>query len=234
MESIKTTARKAGFLYLLQIPLGVFGIIYAPKILIVNGNMAKSISNILANEFTFRLSIVSAILCALVTIGTGYYIFKVLQIVNKNYAKMIVIFTMIVAPITMINELNHIAILILLKSKELNASFSTAQVEVLVNLFLDLHKNGMQIANIFFGLWLLPMGYLVIKSTYIPKVIGFFLIITCIGYLLDFLIFYLKPDFGVTISEYTWLGELLMVLWLLIKGVNLEAYHKFKKQILRS
>lgn len=226
IESIKTTARKAGILYLLQIPLGVFGIIYVPQFLIENGNMAKSTANILANEFTFRLSIVSAILCALATIATAYYIFKLLKPINKSYAKWIVIFTMMVAPITMINELNHISILALLKNKELIASFSTTQVEGLINLFLDLHKYGLQISNIFFGLWLLPMGYLVIKSGYIPKVIGYFLLITCLGYLLDFLIFFIYPSFGIVFSEFTWLGEVMMVLWLLVKGVNLGEYEK--------
>jgi hypothetical protein len=227
MESIKTTARKAGLLYLLQIPLGVFGIIYVPKFLIVSNNMAQSTANILANEFTFRLSIVSAILCALVTIGTGYFIYKVLVAVNKSYAKMIMIFTMIVAPITMINELNHVLILLLLKSDELKASYSTAQIQGLVNLFLDLHHYGLQIVNIFFGLWLLPMGYLIIKSGYIPKIIGFFLLLTCFGYQLDFLLCFLKPDFGIIISEYTWLGEVMMVFYLLIKAVDLPKYEKF-------
>ncbi len=72
VSSIKRTARIAGLLYLLQIPLGVFGIIYIPKSLIVIGNSAQTVSNILANEFLFRLSIVSAIVCALVTIATAF------------------------------------------------------------------------------------------------------------------------------------------------------------------
>ena len=69
-NSIKTTARIAGFLYLLQIPLGVFGIIYIPKHLVVQANISATISNILTHETLFLLSIYSAILCALVTVGT--------------------------------------------------------------------------------------------------------------------------------------------------------------------
>ncbi len=233
-NSIKTTARIAGFLYLLQIPLGVFGIVYVPKVLMVAGNMAKTASNILANEFLFRLSIVSAILCALVTIGTAVFIYKVLKPVNNNYAKMIVLFTLIVAPITMLNELNHVAVLLLLKKTEYASLFSANQIQTLISMFFDLHKYGMQIVGIFFGLWLLPMGYLVIKSNYIPKIIGVLLIITCLGYLIDFTTFFLFPKFGIIISEYTWLGEVLMVLWLLIKGVNVEQFEKRNKELIKS
>ena len=232
-NSIKTTARIAGFLYLLQIPLGVFGILYVPKVLMVTGNMAKTASNILANEFLFRLSIVSAILCALVTIGTAIFIYKVLKPINNNYAKMIVIFTLIVAPITMLNELNQVAVLLLLKSPEYASIFSASQIQTLISMFLDLHKYGIQIAGIFYGFWLLPMGYLVIKSNYIPKIIGALLIVTCLGYLLDFTTFFLYPNFGIIISEYTWLGEVLMVLWLLLKGVNVEQFEKRNKEFIK-
>lgn len=233
MTSIKTTARIAGFLYLLQIPLGVFGILYVPKVLMVTGNMAATASNILANEFLFRLGIVSSILCALVTIATALYINKVLRYVNENYAKWILLFALIAAPISMLNELNSIAVLLLLKSHEYATIFTPGQLHSLVSVFLDLHKYGHQIAGIFFGLWLLPMGYLVFKSTYIPKVIGVLLIVTCLGYLIDFTTFFLFPHFTVIISEYTWAGEVLMVLWLLIKGVNVEKFEKWNQESLK-
>lgn len=229
ISSIKRTARIAGFLYLLQIPLGVFGIVYVPKSLIVIGNSEKTVSNILANEFLFRLSIVSAILCALVTIATAVYIYNVLKSVNKKKAKWILLFTLIVAPITMINELNNVAVLVLLKYPQYSPAFSSDQLYNMVSIFLDLHQYGLQIAGIFFGLWLFPMGYLVFKSTYIPKVIGILLIITCIGYLIDFTTFFLFPRFPIIVSEYTWLGEVLMVLWLLIKGVNSKKFVKWQE-----
>jgi hypothetical protein len=218
MNSIQKTARIAGFLYLLQIPLGVFGLVYVPKALIVSGNATETARNILANEFLFRLSIVSAILAALVTVFTAIFLYKVLKPVNKNVAKLMVIFTVIIAPISMLNELNNVAVLLLLKSP--------SQLQTLVPLFLDLHKYGIQIVGIFFGLWLLPMGYLVIKSGYMPKIIGFFLLITCLGYLIDFFTFFLFPNFGVIISQYTFLGEVMMVFWLLIKGVNVKEWEK--------
>lgn len=226
MNSIKRTARFAGLLYLLQIPLGIFGIVYVPKQLIDKGNIPLTISNIASHELLFRLGIVSAIVCALVTIATAVYIAKTLSPVNSKYAKWIVQFTLIVAPVTFINELNQVAVLYL--SHHFNPDFPVKETETLVSLFLNLHDSGIKIIDIFFGLWLLPMGYLVIKSTYIPKIIGYFLLLTCFGYLIDFLTFFLFPTVKIVVSEYVWIGEVLMVLWLLIKGVDLNAFEKIR------
>lgn len=221
MNSIQKTARIAGFLYFLQIPLGVFGVLYVPKALLVPGDAAATVSNILANELIFRLSIVSAIINALVTIATALFLYKLLKPVNKNYAALIVVFTLVAAPIAMLNELNNVAVILLLKSPEY------LQLQSLVSVFFDLHKYGIQIVGIFWGLWLLPMGYLVFKSDYMPKIIGALLMIACFGYLIDSFTFFIFPNSGVVISAYTSsLAETLMVLWLLIKGVNVEQWKK--------
>jgi len=224
MEAMKRTARIAGALYLLQIPLGIFGIVYVPKTLYVTGNLSATTVNILANACLFRLSSLSALLCALVTVATAYWIHKVLKPVNKGYARAILLFTLLVAPITFINELNHLAVLLLLEHPELTNTFAPEQIQSLVGFFLQLHQGGLQLAGVFFGLWLLPMGYLVIKSTYIPKTIGYFLILTCVGYLADVCLYFLFPQSKLVISEFTWPGEVMMVLWLLTKGVRAEAY----------
>ena len=221
-----TTARIAGFLYLLQIPLGIFGILYVPNALLVPGDVAATANNILAHEFLFRLSIVSAILCPLVTIATALFLYKLLNSVNKNHAVLMVIFALVYTPIAMLNELNHVAVLLLLKGPEYLTIFTTSQLQTLAPIFFDLHKYGIQIVGIFFGLWLLPMGYLVFKSNYIPKIIGVMLIVASFGYVIDFFTYFILPNFGVAISEYTFVGEVLMVFWLLIKGVNVEQWEK--------
>ena len=220
------TARIAGVLYLLLIPLGVFGIIYTPSTLVVPGDAAATASNIMANELLFRLSIVSALLTQVVHIFVVLFLYELLKPVNKNHAVLMVIFTLVAVPIAMLNELNKIAVLLLLSGAEYLTIFTTSQLQALVPVFLDLHEYGIQIAGIFWGLWLLPMGYLVFKSNYIPKIIGVLLMIGCLGYLMDFFIFFLFPSVDVVISEFTFLGEVLMVFWLLIKGVNVEQWEK--------
>ncbi|MFQ5398351.1 MAG: DUF4386 family protein [Anaerolineae bacterium] len=87
-------------------------------------------------------------------------------------------------------------------------------------------SHGVSIAAIFWGLWLLPLGYLVFKAGYISGILGILLIIGGFGYLIDFATFLLVPSFGVEISQFTFIGELLLPLWLLIKGVNVERWEK--------
>ena len=93
-------------------------------------------------------------------------------------------------------------------------------------LVLTAFEDGVLIDYIFFGLHLFFVGYLVFKSGYIPRILGVWLMIACFGYLIDFVTFFLFPNFGATISGFTFIGELLLALWLLIKGVNVEQWEK--------
>ncbi len=220
------TARMAGFLYLLLIPLGIFGMLYVPNTLFVPGDIAATVRNIMANQTLFRVSIVSALLTQLVQIFVVLYLYKVLKPVNKNYASLMVVFILVAVPIAMLNELNQFAVLLLLNGTDYLKFFTTDQMYALVNLLLDLRQSGIFVAQIFWGLWLFPMGYLTFKSGFLPKIIGALLIVACFGYLIDSFIFFFVPGFGIEFSEYTFVGELLMTLWLLIKGVNVEQWKK--------
>ena len=119
-----------------------------------------------------------------------------------------VISILVAVPIAMLNELNHFAVLETLGNAEQ------------VSLFLELHEYGVFIAQIFWGIWLFPMGYLVYKSGFIPKIIGVLLMIACFGYLIDSFVVFLDIDLGVVLSDITFAGEPALVLWLLIKGVK--------------
>lgn len=212
------TARLTGFLYLLLVPLGIFGIMYVPGRIIVPDNIVETANNIIANESLFRLSIVSALLVQLVNLTVVLLLYKLLSPVNKNVARMMVLFIVLAIPIAMLNELTNSAALLLAQRADRPLD--------LIALFLDLHEYGIQIAGIFWGLWLFPMGYLVFRSNYIPKIIGIALMIGCFGYLADAFIFLLFPEFGMTFAEFLFVGEVLLPLWLLIKGVNVEQWQK--------
>ncbi|MCD4844290.1 MAG: DUF4386 domain-containing protein [Methanosarcinales archaeon] len=85
-----------------------------------------------------------------------------------------------------INALNQFAVLLLLSGADYLIVFGANQLNALVMLFLNLHKYGYFIAQIFFGLWLLPLGYLIFKSGYFPKILGILVMIACFGHLLEF------------------------------------------------
>ena len=221
------TARVAGYLYLMLFPLGIFGIIYVPSSLIVLGDAATTASNIMANELLYRLSIVTALTLQIVYIFLALALYKLLNPVDKNNAVLMVILVLVAAPIAMLNELNHVAVLLVLSGSDFLTTFSLDQVQASVPLFLNLHEHGVFIAQIFWGLWLFPMGYLIFKSNFLPKALGILMIIGGFGYLVDSFVYFIFPDFDVTFSEFTFLGELLLPLWLMFKGVNHEQWEKY-------
>jgi hypothetical protein len=211
-------ARITGVLYLLMIPLGVMGLIYIPETLLVSGDILATIANIKENEMIFRWGIVSALLVQLVQIFLVLYLYKLLKPVNKFHAKLMVIFALCAVPIAMLNEINFGAVLFLIHSAEL--------APLLIETFLHIHEYGIFVAQIFWGLWLFPMGYLVYKSNYIPKIIGILLMIGCFGYMIDSFMFFLYPDLGVMLSAFLFIGEVVLPLWLVFKGVNVQKWNE--------
>ncbi|MFQ5605838.1 MAG: DUF4386 domain-containing protein [bacterium] len=219
------TARVAGLLYLLMVALGIFGIMYVPSNLIVPGDAKTTANNIMASASLFRLSLVSALFCQSVFILVVLVLYKLLKPVSKNHAVLMVIFMLIAVPIAMLSELNRFAALLLLNGADYLTVFTAEQLQALVPFFLDLNADGITIASIFWGLWLFPMGYLVFKSGYLPRILGVFLIMAGFGYLTDSFAIILCPSFK-GIGLFTAWGKILFPLWLLIKGVNVEQWEK--------
>jgi hypothetical protein len=234
MSSIKKNARIVGILYLLLIPFSVFGMIYVPSQLLVTGNGAATASNIVASESQFRWSIIGALTVQVINIFLVVTLYKLLRPVNKTMAVLMVVFSLVAVPIAMLNELNHFAVVLLSTGAENMAGFSTGQLQALIPLFLDLHEYGLSIASIFWGLWLFPMGYLIYRSGYIPKFLGVLLMIGCFGYLIDSLAIFLLPGSQVNVATFTFWGEILFPLWLLIKGVDIKQFEKHTLESARS
>lgn len=226
MNSIKKTARIAGLLYLALAVLSAFGLVYVPSMLIVPGDAAATANNIVTSESLFRLGFMSNLIAFTVNVFVALLLYKLLKPVNKSMASLMVILILIGLAIGMLNELNQFAALLLLGGADHLTAFTADQLQALASLFLDIYEHGFSIAHIFWGLWLFPLGYLVFKSGFLPKVIGVLLIIAGLGYLVDFTLFFLFPDITVTVSEFTFVGEVLLILWLLIKGVNVEQWEK--------
>ena len=218
-------ARTAGFLYLLLVPFGFFGGEYIPSITVL-GSAVATVSNIMAHTLLFRLSILSALITPIVVVLVALFLYKLFKSVNKNQAVLMVVFALAALPIAMLNELNHFAVLLLLNGTDYLKVFSVDQLYSQVMFFLDLSHYGAFIAAIFWGLWLLPMGHLVFKSGFLPRIIGVLLIIAGFGYIIDSAALFLLPDLNIDISQFTFYGELLLLLWLLIKGVNVEQWEK--------
>ncbi len=225
MNSIKKTARIAGFLYWLMAVFVIIGL-SVPALLIVPGNTAATVNNLTASDGQFRAGIACWLIGQTVFIMLVLAFYKLFKPVNKNYAVLMVIFVLVGVPIAMLNELNHFAAVLLLSGADYLTTFTADQLHAQVMLFLDLYEQGIDIVSIFWGLWLFPLGYLVYKSGYFPRILGVFLMIGCLGYVLDSLLIVLFPNYEALITLITTIpekyAELPFMLWLLFKGANVE------------
>src|ERR1700704_4027168 len=124
------------------------------------------------------------------------------------------------------NCLNLIAPLILLSGADFLSAFTKAQLDALAFVFLKLRNEGLGRVSAWWGLWLLPFGVLVIRSGFIPKILGVLLIVACFAYLGESVTSIVFPTAIHAVSTFTTplggLGELLIILWLLVKGVNAQ------------
>jgi hypothetical protein len=222
MNPSTATARTAGFLYLILAVTGGFSMLYVPS-LIVPGNAAATANNIVAYESLFRLGVVSGLICQVVFVFLVLVLYQLFKGVNNTHAVLMVALVVAAVPVAFLNMLNQLAALHVLSGADYLRAFGTDQLNALVMLFLDLHSQGLLIVEIFWGLWLLPLGLLVLKARFMPGFIGVLLIVGFLGYLIDFLTRLLFPSYTAIVSPIAGaskFGELAMILWLLIKGVK--------------
>ncbi len=218
------TARIAGLLYTLMIPLGAFGIMFIPQFFVVSGDADATIANILANSGLFRIGMLSALVVQITHIFIVLLLYKLFQPVNGNMAALMVLFMLVSVPISMINELSHYMALLMANGDLSAAGMLAGQPKGLLLLLFELHKYGILISGFFWGLWLFPMGYLVIKSHFLPKTLGILLIIAFCGYIADSLLNLGIPGYGETaaasVLKLPMYCEILFPLWLLFKGMK--------------
>ena len=218
-------ARVAGALYLLLITFNSFDVVYVLYRIIVPGDAATTASKIMASQSLFRMGLVShifGILCLLLVTLPLYSLFKP---VNKDLAALMALFVFVSIPILVVNMFNHFIALPLLSGADYLTAFTADQLYAQVMLSLDLYDIGYHVAQIFFSLYFLSLGYLVYKSGYIPRVLGVFLMMGGVAYLIGFFQYFLFPSYESIILdalEVFGLSEVLFGVWLLVKGVRVE------------
>jgi len=226
MMNPNKTARVAGLLYLIIALLGIFSLFFGPESLIAPGDAAATANNIKDSESLYRLAFIGDLIGQVIFIFLVLLLYKLLKPVNKNLAVLMVVLVLVGVPIAMLNDLNQIAALLLSRGADYLPVFAADQLHAHVMLFLELYESGLRIAYIFWGLWLFPLGYLVFKSGFLPRILGILLIIAGLGYLIEFVAYFLLPNLDLTIRMFTFWGEVILALWLLIKGVNVEQWEK--------
>jgi hypothetical protein len=220
-------SRIAGIWYALLTVCSVFGILYVDARFYVLGDAAATAGSILANPWLFRLGIVSNLAGQACFLFAGLAFYRLFKSVDKDQARSLLMLVVASVPIAFLNMLNKFAPIILLGDSGFLKAFEPAQLRALAMLFIELQKYGTLIVSVFWGLWLLPLGILVFKSGFFPKVLGILLVINFAAYILDCLLAFLFPDVRAAVSPIMTvllaIGEIPFLLWLLIRGARIPA-----------
>ena len=213
----------AGFLYFIYIVIHISANVIGRSKLIVFGDAAATAQKIMASEWQFRIGFMSDLLSAVLFLLTAWALYVLLKPVNKNLALLFLLLNLGGVAIQCFSDLNLYASLLLLSGADYLKVFQADQLQALAMLFLYLYKNGFMIAQIFYGAWLFPLGYLVFKSGFLPRILGIVLMIHCVAWLMTFLQSFLFPGYeAITYLSYPlgFIAEFGLTLWLLIKGVK--------------
>jgi Domain of unknown function (DUF4386) len=225
MNSNKKTARLAGLLYLILAILGSFSIMYVPSQIMVAGDATATANNILANEFLFRMGIVGDLISQVIFLLVAWVLYRLFKQVKEHQAKLMSILVIVGIPISFIASVFKITALMILKGGMLE-SFEPEQIQDLVAILLKTSNYGIQMVQLYWGLWLIPFGLLVYKSGFIPRILGVFLILNGIAYIILSFTFQLFPEYSAIVFKFStpflFLGEIPIILWLLIKGVKVK------------
>jgi hypothetical protein len=223
--SPKRLARIAGVLYLLVGIFGGFaqGFVY-PKIYVA-GDAATTATNLVANSGLVRMGVVADFFDNVIWVFLALILYRLLKQVNTSAARAMVVLVAIGASITMLNAVFEFeALRVATGAVNLGGA---AGSNALALLLVDAQHYGLLIASIFFGLWLVPLGYLAYKSGWFPKALGVVLIVGGACYLVDMLAAFLLPDIGKAIHGYvnivSAIAEVSMVVYLLVIGVKIST-----------
>ena len=227
MTSLSRKARTAGFLYILASVIGYLRLIYIPTALVVTGNAAATATNIAAHETLWRWGILSLLIAAVLFVFVTLALYQLLERVDRNLAILMVILgSLLVTPLFFVNAVTDAGALFFATNADFLSVFDKAQHEAFVLLFLKLH-HVLDLANaIFWGLWLIPFGLLVYRSGFIPRFLGVWLMLGCLGYLGFSFAGFLFPayeDRAFAFGTPLRLGEVAFMLWVLIMGAKEPA-----------
>jgi Domain of unknown function (DUF4386) len=226
MNGTKKAARVAGLWYLLMAITAPIGLLYVPSRLIVSGDAAATASRIRESELLFRIGIASELFHQTIAIFLVLALYRLFRPVDEARARQLVILGALVSvPIAFLNVLNEIAALVLIGGSSFLSVFDRQQLDALAYLFIRLHAQGINVVSIFWGLWLFPFGMLVIRSRFIPRVLGMLLFLAGGGYLAFAAVSVVAPHYAHVVGSVAMIlevGELPIIGWLAIWGARAQ------------
>jgi hypothetical protein len=226
MDSRTRQARTAGVLYALVALTGPIGLVYVPNHLFVPGDALATAAHLRASEPLLRLGIASELFHQAIEVFLVVVLYGLFKPVSTSLARQMAALGLLPIPIMFLNVLNEIAALTLVSGAGYLKSFGAPQLDTLAMLFVRLHQQGLQVAAIFWGLWLIPLGLLIRRCGFIPRLLGVSVMLAAAGYLLGAFTVLITPRYASAIADVAGMlevFELPIIFWLLIWGARSPA-----------
>jgi hypothetical protein len=214
-------ARFAGLLYIVLTISGVVSLIYIPGKLIVQDNAAETATRIVRMEALYRFGIVNGILSSILFLLLALALYRLLKEVDRGYGKLMVLLVLLQVPLAFVDALTQIATLLLIQGPRYLSVFHPDQRDAVALLLVHIDQQWTVASELLWGLWLVPLGILVYRSGFLPRVLGIWLLINAGAYVG-------LSVFGLSTPQYlpamnkiaapALLGEPVFALWLLIVG----------------
>jgi len=221
--SPRLKARMAGVCQLMEAVTAAFGEVIIPGKLVVAGNAAATAANILGHERLFWLGFVLSLIGVAFHIAWALLMYELLNPVNRSLSRLAAFVILVGCAIQALTSLLYLAPLIILQGGSSLSAFAPEQLQALALVFLRLNDYAFQIYLVFFGVWCLLIGYLIFRSTFLPRILGVLLAISGLGW-----VTYLYPPFAhrvyPIIAAASALGEIPLELWLIVMGVNVQRW----------
>ena len=217
-------ARMAGVSQLLEALTATFGQVFVLGRFVVSGNAAATAANILGHERLFRLGFASSLIGVIFHIAWALLLYDLLKPVNRRLSLFAVFVILVGCAIQALASLFYLAPLLVLGGGNSLSAFTADQLQALAYMFVRLNGYAFNTYLVFFGLWCVLIGFLIFRSTFLPRVLGVLLAISGLGWMI-----YLVPPLAIRlfipyIAGASALGEIPLELWLIVMAVNAERW----------
>ena len=220
--SPRPRARITGVVYFLYFLTAVFGVFFL-KGLVVDGDAAATANNILAHKPLFRLGLATGLISTACYVAVTALFYDLFRPVSRGLSLLAAFFSLVGCAILAFASLFQLAPLVVLGGGQYLSVFKVEQLRALASLFLELYGQGVNICFVFFGVYCLLIGYLIFKSSFLPRILGVLMAFAGLGWLT-----FLFPPLANYLSRYIlvlgFLAELALMLWLLVMGVNVQRW----------
>jgi len=224
-RSIRRLARMAGAAYLVNVLAGIFSLMVVPSIAGGHGNPAATVQTIMAHETLYRAGIAVALFCYVEFLLLPLLLYRLLGAVNRNAAALMVVLALVSVPLSIASLTHKLDVLALLGHAAWPHALDAGQRQAQVMLQLSGYASALLVAQVFWGLWLIPFGWLVVRSGQLPRLLGYLLLLGGLSYVADVAGHVLVAGYGeMSFAGYVTLpaalGEIGTCLWLLVMGAR--------------